>query len=272
MATFKVIVAKLNKRSFIPAQFPESGGIAGVVNQDFTFQGTEVTPVPNAALGKWYRDGDGYYYWGNALMQLPTPVQSKKVILDQVLRDFYTTLFQACVVHPQFTHAIDAIIETAVANQNRYQTVATALGGKIPWYFIAIIHNMEASQNFKRHLHNGDPLTARTVHVPANRPASGTPPFTWEQSAEDALTLEGIQKKTEWALTDILYTMEGYNGWGYHIYHPTVNTPYLWSGSNNYVKGKYGADGKWDADLVSVQIGGAVILKRMVEKGILAIS
>ena len=28
------------------------------------------------------------------------------------------------------------------------------------------IHDLEASRNFNAHLHNGDPLTHRTVHVP----------------------------------------------------------------------------------------------------------
>jgi lysozyme family protein len=44
----------------------------------------------------------------------------------------------------------------------------------IPWYVVAVIHNMEAGQNLRTHLHNGDSLTARTVHVPAGRPP-GTP-------------------------------------------------------------------------------------------------
>ena len=86
---------------------------------------------------------------------------------------------------------------------------------------------MESSLNFKRHLHNGDPLTARTVHVPSGRPRQGDPPFTWEQSAADALTLRNLGPRTDWSLSGTLYALEGYNGWGYRRYHPEVFSPYL---------------------------------------------
>jgi lysozyme family protein len=59
----------------------------------------------------------------------------------------------------------------------------------VPWELIAALHEREAGGSFKGHLHNGDPLTGRTYHVPAGRPAKGSPPFTWEASAIDALTM-----------------------------------------------------------------------------------
>ena len=31
----------------------------------------------------------------------------------------------------------------------------------------------------------------------------------------------------------------GFNGWGYRLYHPNVKTPYLWSYTDKYSKGKY---------------------------------
>ncbi|MEN8207004.1 MAG: hypothetical protein ABFS24_13480 [Pseudomonadota bacterium] len=77
-----------------------------------------------------------------------------------------------------------------------------------PWFFIAAIHNMEASLRFDRHLHNGDRLAARTVHVPAERPAEGEPPFTWEESSQGALTMHGIDEIEEWTLPRILYELE----------------------------------------------------------------
>ncbi len=42
-------------------------------------------------------------------------------------------------------------------------------------------------------------------------------------------------------------------------------SPYLWSGSNHYRRGKYRSDGEWDPDLVSRQIGSAVLLRRLAE-------
>jgi lysozyme family protein len=36
--------------------------------------------------------------------------------------------------------------------------------------------------------------------VPAGRPAAGSPPFTWEQSAADALELAGIASVKDWSV------------------------------------------------------------------------
>jgi hypothetical protein len=125
---------------------------------------------------------------------------------------------------------------------------------------------MEASLNFTKHLHNGDPLSHRTVHVPAGRPKKGKPPFAWEESAQDALALKGLSAKTEWSLAGTLYQLERYNGWGYRLHHPHVLSPYLWSFSNHYKSGKYIADGTWSDTAISRQCGAAVLLRRMAEK------
>lgn len=143
-------------------------------------------------------------------------------------------------------------------------------GGAIPWYFIACVHYMECSFSFNKHLHNGDPLSGYTVQVPANRPKVGHgPPFTFEESAVDALKLMKYDKVTNWSLPFILQKLEGYNGFGYS--KKGIHTPYLWSFSNQYVKGKYVKDGVFDADAVSQQMGAAVILKRMEDRALISI-
>jgi hypothetical protein len=126
---------------------------------------------------------------------------------------------------------------------------------------------MEANMSFSTHLHNGDPLTDRTKHVPEGRPKAGKPPFTWEESARDALMLEGLARWKEWTIPGTLYKLEAYNGWGYRDHHPGVLSPYLWSFSNHYARGKYVGDGQWSATAVSRQCGAAVLLKRLEEKG-----
>jgi lysozyme family protein len=177
----------------------------------------------------------------------------------------YANLFATCQVLPAKQPGVDDMVSRILANQNRYQTVASALS--LPWYFVGTIHSLEASLNFNCHLHNGDPLTARTVHVPAGRPVAGNPPFTWEESALDALAkLAGV---IDWSIPGTLYQMEGYNGFGYRTSHPEVLTPYLWSMSNHYTSGKYTADGLFDPQAVSSQTGGAVILRRMAERQII---
>jgi lysozyme family protein len=143
-------------------------------------------------------------------------------------------------------------------------------GGSIPWFFIACVHYMECSFSFNKHLHNGDPLTGYTVQVPAGRPKVGHgPPFTFEESAVDALKLMKYDKVTNWSLPYILQKLEGYNGFGYA--KKGINTPYLWSFSNQYTKGKYVKDGVFSADAVSQQLGAAVILKRMEDRGLITI-
>ena len=130
----------------------------------------------------------------------------------------------------------------------------------MPWYVVGCIHYRECDLNFKQNLSNGDPIISRTVNVPSGRPLKGTPPFTWEECAIDALELKGINSISDWSIANILKTLEDYNGDGYLLYHPTINTPYLWSGTNMYTKGKYGSDGKFDPNLVDKQIGCSVLL------------
>lgn len=146
-----------------------------------------------------------------------------------------------------------------------------SLSGRIPWYFIACVHYLECSFSFKKHLHNGDPLTGYTVQVPAGRPKVGhPPPFTFNESAVDALKFMGFDKVRSWILPFILRKLEAYNGFGYFKYQK-INSPYLWSFSNHYTKGKYVKDGKFDKEAVSQQTGSAVILKRMEERGLIYI-
>jgi lysozyme family protein len=188
-----------------------------------------------------------------------------KLQLTDALRQEYQQLFDNSVVRPERAAAVDSIAAKINQNRDRYTAVGQPLN--IPWFFIGVVHDMESSLRFDRHLHNGDPLTARTVQVPAGRPASGNPPFTWEQSAADALTLEKLDAVADWSLPGLLYQLERYNGFGYRSVRPPLPTPYLWSFTNHYQKGKFVADGKFDPDAISGQCGAAAILRRMSELG-----
>jgi lysozyme family protein len=181
--------------------------------------------------------------------------------LSRSLASEYSLLYESCLIRPNRKAAVGQVVRRLTANRPRYEKVAEAL--KMPWYVVAVIHNMEAGGDFKRHLHNGDPLSARTAHVPAGRPKTGKPPFTWEVSAIDALTGQGLGTWKDWSIPGALYKFEGYNGWGYRDHHPTVKSPYLWSFSNHYTKGKYVADGRFSPTAVSQQVGAAVLLKQL---------
>lgn len=185
--------------------------------------------------------------------------------LTNNLKKEYINLFNTCNIKPNKFNAVEKIIKNINANKNRYEIVGRQLN--IPWYFISAIHNMESSLSFNKHLHNGDSLTRRTHNFPPGRPSNGEPPFTWEESAIDALQLKRLDKWDDWSIQGLLYKLEEYNGWGYRIKHPHVLSPYLWSFSNHYVKGKYIADGTWSETAVSNQCGAAVLLRRMAENG-----
>ena len=68
MLQLMVIANKLNKRNKIPANLSDKNTIIGIVNKGFRFLGTEVLQVANPALGKWYRDRDGSFYWGGGII------------------------------------------------------------------------------------------------------------------------------------------------------------------------------------------------------------
>src|SRR5450759_4784793 len=123
--------------------------------------------------------------------------------ITKALRNEYENLFNSLIIRPERIQTVDQTLTNILANQNRYQNVSGIIG--IPWSFVAVIHNMEASLNFSKHLHNGDPLTNRTVQVPAGRPKNGQPPFTWEESASDALTMKGLNATTDWSLAGTIY-------------------------------------------------------------------
>lgn len=191
---------------------------------------------------------------------LPAISKSKKF---SALEQEFAQFFDTCVIRPDRQGAVEAIRQKIMASKARYQAVAEPLG--IPWYFLGPIHALESSLNFKTHLHNGDPLSRRTVHVPPGRPKDGEPPFTWEASATDAMKLKNFDERGNWSVPAMLYRWEAYNGFGYR--NKGLPTPYLWSFTNQYEKGKYVADGKFDPNAVSRQCGAAALLRLMVNLG-----
>jgi lysozyme family protein len=179
------------------------------------------------------------------------------------LHDDYALLWRTMSVRPEKVSLADRSARKILANRERYRAVEQKTN--VPWFMIGAIHALECGLSFAGHLHNGDPLSARTRQVPRGRPASGEPPFTWEQSALDALTMppHSLHRVAEWTIERIAYELERYNGFGYRRFHPGVKSPYLWSYSNHYAAGKYVADGQWSPTAVSTQCGSLVLIKRL---------
>lgn len=158
-------------------------------------------------------------------------------------------MLEGMTVHSNRLVQLNTIVSKIVKNRARYEVVQKALG--TPWYVVGAIHYREASLNFNTHLHNGDPLSKRTTHVPAGRPVWGQPPYLWEDSAIDALRDRNITK--DMSDEDLMEKLEGYNGLGY--FKKGLPSPYLWSFTDNYIKGKYVKDGKFDPEFVDQQCG-----------------
>ena len=159
---------------------------------------------------------------------------------------------------------------TKAANMTRYRAVEQATG--VPHWVVGILHMMEASLNFKSHLHNGDPLSAPTVRVPAGRPKHWRAGMSWAESAADALVGGGrnLNEVSDWSVGAALEIFERYNGLGYR--NRNLMSPYLWAGSTYYDKGKFVSDETFDPEAGTKQIGAAVLLKRMEEREIVSVS
>lgn len=139
----------------------------------------------------------------------------------------------------------------------RYQAVEKQTG--VPWWFIAVVHEREASQRWDRQLGQGDPLNKKSTHVP-----KGRGPFnTWEEGAVDALVncAPYAAKNKDWSPGGALAMLERYNGLGYA--NKGLPSPYVWAGTDQYIKGKYTADGVYDPNAVDTQLGCAGLLKFM---------
>lgn len=165
----------------------------------------------------------------------------------------YAALWGSLEIQADRLNEVLAQADTIVANRAQYQ----AVGMGIPWQWIGVIHHRESDGNFRTHLHNGDPLTARTVHVPAGRPLTGRPPFAWVLSAQDALMMRGLGAG-DWSIAEALRRAEAYNGSGYQ--DRGILSPYVWAASNHQQPGKYVADGVFDPTAMDHQLGVAVAL------------
>lgn len=146
------------------------------------------------------------------------------------------------------------VAKRLVAAKARYQVVEKQTG--VPWFFIAVAHERESSQNWNGSLAQGDPWNRVSVHVPAGR----GPFSSWEAAAVDALVncTPYAARNEDWSAGGLLTMLEQYNGLGYAS--KGIPSPYVWSGTDQYKSGKYVADGKFDASVVDKQLGCAGLL------------
>src|SRR5262249_7500590 len=83
--------------------------------------------------------------------------------------------------------------------------------------------------------------------------------------ARDALQRRKLDNESDWSLPRALYRWEAYNGFGYRSFG--VPSPYLWSLSTIYGRGKDVADGKFVRNAGSAQCGAGPLVKFLHLKG-----
>jgi lysozyme family protein len=186
------------------------------------------------------------------------PVKSD-LELQKYLIDLYNTM-EIQTLPGQTTSHITWYVDKCTMGKKKYETVAEKVG--CPWEIVAVIHGLESSFSWWTNLMNGQPYTQKTTWVP-----KGYGPWkSWEDAAVDAFMLKKRERKlpTKWDLGNSLEFLLRYNGMGY--YRKGFVSPYLWSYSNHYVKqngGKYVKDGVFVRDAISMQVGAAVMLKKL---------
>ncbi|WP_454917418.1 peptidoglycan-binding protein [Xanthobacter sediminis] len=175
------------------------------------------------------------------------------------LADDYAERWNKMAVKSERLAEIDAAARKIIGGKSTYRAVEALKG--VPWAFIGVLHYRESSCDFRGVLHNGEKILGtgrKTKLVPAGRG-----PFdTWQEAAADALAIKGYAiGSPEWSIPRCLYEGERFNGFGYRMHG--VPSAYVWSGSDQYVRGKYVADGVWSAITVDKQMGIAPLMKRL---------
>mgnify|MGYP005818172379 CR=1 FL=1 len=161
----------------------------------------------------------------------------------------------------------DSVAKRLVGAKARYKEIEKATG--VPWFIIAVIHERESGQDFTKQLAQGDPLNKVSTHVP-----KGRGPFlnhrddlpnrdAFYRGALDALIdcAPYAAKWKDWSPGGAMTLLEQYNGLGYA--NKGRPSPYVWSGTDQYVSGKYVADGVYSATAVDQQLGCAGLVLAM---------
>lgn len=176
----------------------------------------------------------------------------------ELLKAEYATRLAAMTIVRR--EEVTATAQRLLGNMRYYQPVSAKTG--IPVIWIAASFEREASSDFRRSPAQGDFYNRVSTHVP-----KGRGPFkTWEEAALDAYHLNALDKvgKDGWSWELMCFYGELFNGFGYRDFHH-MPSPYLWAGTNQQQRGKYTADGKFDASHYDTQLGIVPIMRRMVE-------
>ncbi len=141
-----------------------------------------------------------------------------------------------------------------LAHKDEYLYIQAETG--VPWMLVAAIHTRESSNKFNTYLHNGELLGKPTTLVPKG---IFFEKGQWKEAAVDAIQRikssnnEFSSLNPNSSLGEMALFAESYNGLGYR--NRDLPSPYVYSGTDRYTKGKYVADGVFDGSVVDQQLG-----------------
>lgn len=169
-------------------------------------------------------------------------------------------------IKPSFWPAAQKFAQRALVHKDSYIRIAEMVKAKgyyVPWWFIPLVHERECVRgvdNWNCNIAQGCRFNVKCDVIPYNGPFS-----SFEEAALAALITEHpyAAKNTNWSGGGTMTIAESYNGTGYFRMGKT--NPYLFSGTDQYIKGKYVADGKYDPNHVDTQLGVAISLKALME-------
>lgn len=171
---------------------------------------------------------------------------------------------------------LDTRAKALIAHKDQYQAVSDGVfaisGKRIPWGVIAVIDEREHDPPFglcNSFLGNGQSLGRVTtiepkgqgpfLHGDGDTPLHG--PFYRGALVALLDCAPRLGHWTDWSPGGALTGLTAYNGYGYD--NKGLPSAYIWAATDQYVRGKYIADGVWSPTAVDQQLGCAALLRYM---------
>jgi lysozyme family protein len=189
------------------------------------------------------------------------------MISDGALIERYTHFWNVMKINPGVIPYADSACNLLITGKDKFQKLSTLT--HVPWGVIAVIAYREygflyekgkpPALRWDKSLGQGDAWNLPSVHEPAHRgPFKG-----WLEAGYDALVNcpPFAAKWRDWSPGGSLALLVKYNGEGYD--NIGIPDPYILSGTDQYIKGKYGSDGRYNPNLVDKELGCAVLISRM---------
>lgn len=186
------------------------------------------------------------------------------------LTETYKQLYPTCKILPSKQKEVEEVAGRLCENRakmaylNVENIIKSTMNAHVPWWFIAVVHEREASQAWWANIAQGDPWNRVSRHVPR-----GMGPYkSWQDAALAALTktpvgtLRRVSDWRDWSIGGALVVLEMYNGFGYENFHHE-RSPYIWAATTLEEWGKYIQDGVWSSHVWDQQLGCAAMLKQM---------